>query len=585
MIDSENIENTEKSLSKISESDESNYNDENNNKIGIIDKLSFIYSKAFNALIEFNDSYSKSTRQQLIILPKTFLDCLNHFKVFSQKYFSKVQNQIQKYKVGVKKIDSAEQTIKEMSEHIETQKPLLEEKSAYLDITFKEIDIQKTEAIKFREQCEIKEKEAIEKSKEAEEMKRIADNNIAEAEEMKLKIENKIKTIDASQCSTLKKYRIPPKQIATMMQAITAVMNNFEKKPLEILPLDWEYYKKVLVDIKFLEKLKSFPQKLEVFQFTDKTIKLLEPYIQDQSLLPTEMIKVSSACEIFCIYFRSMYELDNILKTKLIPSKLASDKATESYNEAEAELQLQKENLRKIEEKIDELEVTYDVRFKEKLNLVKEIEDSKLKLHRAERLSSNLKNEKERWREIYQQLERSKGDLLGNAVICSFYFSFLTPYLDYYRVNFLKNQLIQIMNDSDVMANENHSLSKIIGNPFKIQDWIANGLPSDEGNINNAIVLFESPKPVLLLDPQKQGVKFLTKLFYHSIVTYKKIDDNGYIVIEKSIKDGKTLIFDYINDDISPELDSLISSELVTLSTSQKNNPKYNIQYASLPYY
>lgn len=584
-----------KNLSPI----EVNFNIKNN----IANKLSLIFSNSFNQLITFNKKYCLDLRKKVIILPKTFLDSINYFKSFSIKYIQDIENNISKYKTGVIKIEEAEKTIKEMSDNIEIQKPILEEKSKFLDKTNKEIELRKTEALKFKEQCEIKEAEAYEKSKEADALKKIADANINEAELKKEEINTNIMSIKAQDCSTLKKLLNPPKEIPKMMQAIFAIMNNFEKKPLNSLPTDWKFYQKILVDIKFLDKLKSYPTKLDNYQFSDKTVQLLQPYINDSTLEPKNMNKISSACKIFCVYFKSMFELDQLLKYKLIPSKEELKNATESYNLAEEERLSQINNLNLIENEVFTLEQDFDRFNLEKLRIENEIVTSIAKLNRAEKLSVSLKTEKIRWKEVYEKLENDKKYLLGNSIICCFYISFLVPYLDYYRQNFIKDFLIKIIDkyNVDLKCNDNTfinsinsqniikeqkkissstksltlynddidiSIADIIGDRFKIQDWIAKGLPSDKGNIDNAVALFNSIKPVLLLDPQKQGLKFLKKMFYQNFIMFKKFDNNnnsssGLKLIEICIKEGKVLIFDYINNNLHSDIEALVNAEII----------------------
>ena len=68
--------------------------------------------------------------------------------------------------------------------------------------------------------------------------------------------------IDKKQFMALRSYRVPPKEITTMMGAISVIMSNFEKKPLESVPTQWDFYKKKLNDVKLLKTLQSLPKKL-----------------------------------------------------------------------------------------------------------------------------------------------------------------------------------------------------------------------------------------------------------------------------------------------------------------------------------
>ena len=108
--------------------------------------------------------------------------------------------------------------------------------------------------------------------------------------------------------------------------------------------------------------------------------------------------------------------------------------------------------------------------------------------------------------------------MLGNIIISSVYICFLGPYLNAFRENFVINTLHQLLKEKSILYSEVISMNKLVGNPLKIQDWVINGLPSDSGSIDNSVILFESQKPCLLIDPQKQALKFLCRLFKNDYV-------------------------------------------------------------------
>ena len=104
-------------------------------------------------------------------MPKSFLDFIDFFITFKEKYSHKLEEDIKKYKWGVKCIDEAGEQIKKMSELLEKQKPKLLEQQKEIDKTLAEITAQSADAKKAEAECAINEKIAIERQKEAEEKK------------------------------------------------------------------------------------------------------------------------------------------------------------------------------------------------------------------------------------------------------------------------------------------------------------------------------------------------------------------------------------------------------------------------------
>ena len=55
---------------------------------------------------------------------------------------------------------------------------------------------------------------------------------------------------------------------------------------------------------------------------------------------------------------------------------------------------------------------------------------------------------------------------------------------------------------------DKYSLSGTLGEPIKIQQWNIFGLPKDSFSIDNAVIVFNSKRWPLMIDPQLQGTKF-----------------------------------------------------------------------------
>ena len=458
-----------------------------------IEPLNNVISKGFINLIQATEIYYKSTRRKVIILPKAFLDYVNYFKTFYLNYYNNLVDKIKKYKDGVSKIEEAHIEIKKMKELLELKKPILSEKSKLIDITIKDIDIKSKEANEFKMVCDENQKIAFEKRQDAEIKMKFAEESRLEAERIKTEINQKILSIDQKQFMAMRSYRQPPKEIIKMMQGINIIMSNFEKKPLDSIPTTWDYYKKKLNDVKLMQHLQTLPKKLESCLLSAKVLEFIEKFITDPDLEPSYMEKkISSACACFCVYLKNMVVLDDTLKNKLYPSKEIADKANKELKDCEENLEIQKKNAKEVKDKLDELQRIFNEKNMENQSLIYEITESQKKLQRAERLTSKLSGEKKRWNEISEEYEKNMEFVFGDAIIAVFYLQFLGPYTSAFREDFIKNELFPILDDNNIICSKKFSISKIIGDQIKIQDWIINGLPSDWASIDNGLILFEN---------------------------------------------------------------------------------------------
>lgn len=55
------------------------------------------------------------------------------------------------------------------------------------------------------------------------------------------------------------------------------------------------------------------------------------------------------------------------------------------------------------------------------------------------------------------------------------------------------------------------SLARTMSTPSEIRQWSLEGLPSDIASIENAILVWNSPKPPLIIDPDDQGTRWFRK--------------------------------------------------------------------------
>ena len=560
-----------------------------------VENLAYIFSKTFVSINKENENYFNQTRKKVIILPKSFLDFLAFYKELNVKYSEKIINDIKKYKDGVKRIDEAGEQIKIMGELLEKKKPLLIEQGKVIEKTLKDIKAQSEDAEVAKAQTAENEKIAIEKQIESDKQKADAEVSKEEAEKIKNEINIKIKQIDKKQFSALRSYSKPPKEINKMMAAITVILNNFEKKQLDTVPDNWAYFKKILNDVKLLKTLLDLPRKLEKNLFSPKILTLLQPFIEDPDLEPSYMEKkISSACGCFCHFIMGMFKLNELLRDKLIPATNRLNLALEESKKASENLHKIQTKFNEIQNKLDELTNNYNKINNEQEILQAEIAESQKKLTRAQKLTSKLGGEKKRWSECAVELEEKKQFVFGDIILSAIYISFLGPFLVPFRNQFLTKIIFKFLEEKNIKFSGVPEINKIIGDPYLISNWVINGLPPDNGSVDNGMILNETKKPCLIIDPQKQAIKFFNKLYKNDFVIYKKIeintrkiklDQHKETLLENAIKTGKCLIFDYISYDIQSDAELLLNSEIVHrsegdfLKLTESNEIPYNSNF------
>lgn len=136
-------------------------------------------------------------------------------------------------------------------------------------------------------------------------------------------------------------------------------------------------------------------------------------------------------------------------------------------------------------------------------NLEREVELCGKKLVRAQKLIGGLGGEKTRWTQAAESLQVTYDNLLGDVLISSGVIGYLGPFTATFRDECVKDWIRYSKSKHIACSDANkYSLSNTLGEPIKIQQWNIAGLPKDSFSIDNAVIVFNSRRWPLMIDPQ-----------------------------------------------------------------------------------
>ena len=135
----------------------------------------------------------------------------------------------------------------------------------------------------------------------------------------------------------------------------------------------------------------------------------------------------------------------------------------------------------------------------------------------------------------------------------------------------------------NIRSNKNVSLSTILGDPVKIQEWNINKLPKDAFSTENAIIDDNSDRWSLMIDPQMQAFNWL-------MATYSQGEESNLKIIKPTMEDKlmsraleTSLKFVYpvilvdATESFNPMLEPVISKQI------QKRGAEYFINFNQTP--
>merc|ERR1719345_551815 len=146
-----------------------------------------------------------------------------------------------------------------------------------------------------------------------------------------------------------------------------------------------------------------------------------------------------------------------------------------------------------------------------KEELAAKVEDATVKMDRAGRLLGGLGGEKTRWIATVESLTIEEANLIGDVCVAAGAGAYLGPFIAGYRIA-CEGEWRVALSKEGVPATEGATLSNVMNDAIKLRGWQVHGLPADLVSSENGIILANSRRWPLSIDPQGQANKWIRNM-------------------------------------------------------------------------
>ena len=195
---------------------------------------------------------------------------------------------------------------------------------------------------------------------------------------------------------------------------------------------------------------------------------------------------------------------------------------------------------------------------------------TKKKINTAETLINSLIDEKERWKKGASDILEKKRRLVGNCSLATAFISYCGPFNSDYRMHLAVDKFTQDMKQRNIpclpsLANE---LTAFLVDDATVGEWNLQGLPKDDLSIQNGIMVTNSTRYPLLIDPQGQGQNWITKKYAETMDKYRSLANLNNpkfkdFFLKYCLEEGKTLVIEGIESEVDPILDPILEKQIV----------------------
>merc|ERR1719421_1701361 len=288
------------------------------------------------------------------------------------------------------------------------------------------------------------------------------------------------------------------------------------------------------------------------------------PLYNDPTFEPETIKKASIAAMGICKWIRAMVVYDKVAK-EVGPKRAKLEQAEKTASDALALVATKKEELAGVIALVASLEEEQTAKTNEMNDLQKMRDDCSAKLVRAEKLITGLGGEKVSWTAKSKRLSVDYNNLTGDILIASGIMAYLGVFTAQYRHAATSKWVDRLM-ALNIPARKTFSLQDVIGDMVKIRQWVIDKLPNDALSIDNAIILDNSRRWPLMIDPQNQANKWVKTTWKDKLRVFR-LSQNYARGLEMAISMGNPSLF----ENVFEELDAML--EPVLLKSTFKQGP------------
>ncbi|KAM8863638.1 dynein axonemal heavy chain 12 [Spinachia spinachia] len=494
------------------------------------------------------------------VTPTSYLELIAAFRLLLTQKREAVMKAKQRYTNGLDQLAFAESQVSEMKKELVDLQPKLEQAKIDNHKMMKVIEVESVEVEAKSKVVRVDEEAATIKANEAQALKNECESDLAEAIPALEAALSALDTLKPADVTIVKSMKNPPSGVKLVMSAV-CVMKDI--KPDKIVDpagtgkkvFDyWGPSKKLVGDMNFLRDLREYDKDnipLPVMQ------KIRSEYMTNPDFNPSIVAKASSAAEGLCKWIKAMEVYDRVAKV-VAPKKASLAEAQDSLAATMVLLDQKRSELKEVEDRLAALQKTFEEKTEEKAQLEIQVDLCARKLERAEKLIGGLGGEKTRWSKAADDLQNTYDNLTGDVLISAGVIAYLGAFTAGFRLDCTRSWS-KLCQSKNVPSADEFSLSKTLGDPIEIRTWNIAGLPSDSFSIDNGVIVGNSRRWPLMIDPQGQANKWVKNSEKDNNLSVIKLTDGDYMrTLENCIQFGTPLLLENVGEELDPSLEPLL---------------------------
>ncbi|XP_052086994.1 dynein axonemal heavy chain 1-like isoform X4 [Mytilus californianus] len=522
---------------------------------GLVTMCQEIQVSVFN----YTEKFLAELNRHNYVTPTSYLELLGIFSRLVGLKKTELNRSRNRLKTGLDKLLKTAEEVDKLQDELASMKPLLEEAVKESVSTMEQISKDTVVANETKAVVQKEEASATIKAKETQAIADDAQRDLNEALPALDAAVASLKSLSKTDVVEVKSLNNPPQGVRMVIEAVCIMKGIKPKrvagdKPGQKVDDYWDVGKAQLSDPgKFLESLFKYDKD----NIPDDCIKRIQPYIDDEAFTPAAIAKVSKACTSICMWARAMHKYHFVARG-VAPKREKLRQASEELAETQRILDAARQRLQEVTEGIATLQEKYEDVLRKKDELENKCRECEERLIRADKLIGGLADEKERWKESVETLEKVIDNYVGDVLISSAYIAYLGPFTGDFRQRMF-DDWVKELDKFKVPRTDDPSLISTMSDPVKVRSWQIAGLPKDNLSVENGVIVQYSRRWPLFIDPQGQANKWVKNLERDAGLDVIKLSDKDFLrSLENAVRFGKPCLLENIGVELDPALEPIL---------------------------
>jgi len=516
--------------------------------------MAFVHLAVTDASVQ----YLEQDRRYNYTTPKSYLELISLYKALLAEKRSDLQNQRERLESGVAKIAQASAQVADLQVNLKQEQIIVAEKKEATDKLIINIGQEKAIVDEAVEGSRADEEAAATMSEEVMAFQLECEQDLKAAEPVIAEAMAALNSLDKKSLGELKSFGSPAAEVVAVAASCIVLTAPGGKIPKD---LSWNAGKKMMNNVdQFLKGLQDF-DKDNLPEVCCAQVE--KQFMSNPNFNPDYIRSKSGAAAGLCAWVVNICKYFRIYQV-VAPKRASLAEANKKLEGANKKLTGIRAKVGELQARVAALEENLMKATQDKNGAIAQADKTQQKADLADRLVNGLSSENKRWGTAITEFAVMEEKLVGDVLLASSFVSYLGPFNSKFRFALFYEKWEKDVIERAIPMTEGMKVLDLLSTDAGRAAWNNEGLPTDPLSIENGAIMTNAARWSLMIDPQLQGINWITNRELTNGLKIIQLSQAKYIdMVEQCIENGLPLLIENMGEDIDAVLDPVVSRTLI----------------------